>query len=78
MVYVWDFNQIFNTFMAKVNFQMSGIQHKEWFIPAMLHHICTTLMQQKIVSQSEALDLTMNLEASPVRETGAIWMQVHS
>ena len=36
---VWDFNQIFNTLMAKVSFQMSDVQHKEWFIATLLPQI---------------------------------------
>ena len=46
------FNQIFKTLMAKVSFQMSDVQHKEWFIATLLPHIRTLLMQQKIVSQT--------------------------
>ena len=36
---VWDFDQRFKTLMAKVSFQMSSVQHKEWFIVAFLPHI---------------------------------------
>ena len=63
---VWDFNQRFKTLMAKVIFQMSNVQHKEWFIATMLPHICIPLMKHKIVSHIEALELTMKLEASQV------------
>ena len=36
---VWDFDQRFKTLMAKVSFQMYDVQHKEWFISALLPHI---------------------------------------
>ena len=36
---VWDFEQRFKILMAKVSFQMSDVQHKEWFIVALLPHI---------------------------------------
>ena len=65
---VWDFDQCFNTLMAKVSFQMSDVQHKEWFIAALLPHIRGSLMQQNIESQMEALELEMKLEASPIGE----------
>ena len=58
---VWDFDQRFKTLMAKVSFQMSNVQHKEWFIAALLEHIRGLLMQQKIESQTEALELAMKL-----------------
>ena len=57
---------------------MSDVYHKEWFIVAMLAHICVPLMQQKIVSQSEALDRAMKLEASLVEENGAEIMEIQS
>ena len=53
--------------MAKVSFQMSEVQHKEWFIATLLPDIWIPLMQQKIVSQTEALELMMKLESSLVR-----------
>ena len=48
--FVWDFYQRFKTLMAKVSFKMSDVQHKEWFIVAMLPHMCIPIMQQNIVS----------------------------
>ena len=36
---VWDFDQRFKTLMAKVIFQMSDVQHKEWFTAMLLPHI---------------------------------------
>ena len=47
---VWDSDQRFKNLMAKVSFQMSYVQHKEWFIAALLPHIGGPLMQQKIES----------------------------
>ena len=35
-------------------------------------------MQQKILSQTEALETTMNLESSMIGETGVGMMQSHS
>ena len=52
--------------MAKVGFQMSDVQHKEWFIADLLPHIRTLLMQQKLMSLIEALEIAMKLESSPV------------
>ena len=62
---VWDFDQRFKTLMAKVSFQLSNVQHKEWFISTLLPHIRGPLKQQKIESQTKALELAMKLEASP-------------
>ena len=48
---------------------MSDVQHKDCFIAALLPHIRKPLMQQKIATQSEALEIAMKLEASPVGES---------
>jgi len=55
--------------MSQVTFSIPYAQHKEWFIATMLPHIRVPLMQQKVVTKSEALETTMKLEASPVGET---------
>ena len=36
---IWDFDQQFKTLMARVSFQMSDVQHKEWFITVLVPHI---------------------------------------
>ena len=66
---VWDFDQWFKTLMAKVSFQMSDVQHKEWFIAALLPHIQGPLMQQNIESQTKVLEVAMKLEASPIGDS---------
>ena len=75
---VWDFDQRFKTLMAKVSFQMLDVQHKEWFIAALLPHIPGPLMQQNIESQTEALELEMKLEALPNGDGAAGMVQIQS
>ena len=75
---VWDFDQWFKTLMAKVSFQMSGVQYKEWFIAALSPHIRGPLMQQNITTQMEALELEMKLEASPIGGGAAGMIQIQS
>ena len=72
----WDFNQIFKTLMAKVSFQMSDFQHKEWFIVALLPHIRGPLMQQNIESQTGPLESAMKLEASQIDDGVARMVQI--
>ena len=57
---------------------MSHVQHKEWFIAALLPHIQAPLMQQNIVSQTEALEIVMKLESSSIRDDGVGMMQIQS
>ena len=50
---------------------MLDVQHKECFITALLPHIQGLLMQQKIESQTKALELAMKLEASLIGDSTA-------
>ena len=66
---VWDFDQKFKALIDQVSFEFAPEQHKEWFIAALLPHIRMPLMQQKLTTQDEALEMAMKLEASPLAET---------
>ena len=57
---------------------MLDVQHKEWFIAALLPHIQGPLMQQHIESHMEALELEMKLEASPIGDGAAGMVQIQS
>ena len=66
---IWDFDQRFKTLMDKASFGMSNVQNKEWLIATLVSHIWMPLMQQKIVTETEALEIAMKMEASPVGKT---------
>ena len=57
---------------------MSDVQYKEWFIVALVPHIRNPLMQQKITTQSETLEIEMKLEASPIKETVVSMNQIQA
>ena len=69
---VWDFDQRFKVLLYQVSFPIGPAQHKEWFIAALLPHIRTPLMQQKVADQQEALEITMKLETAPVEDNSGI------
>lgn len=43
--------------------------HKEWYIVSLLPHLILPLLQQNIGMQVEALEIAMELEASPIQDT---------
>jgi len=57
--------------MGQVSFNIPPKHHKEWFIATLLPHIRLPLMQKKIVTQVEVLEIVMKLETSPIRDTHA-------
>jgi hypothetical protein len=69
---VWEFDQRFKDVMGRLTFQIPNQQHREWFIAGLLPHIHSPLIQQKVTSQSEALEIAMKLEASLVRDNNGM------
>ena len=61
-----------------MTFHIPDEQKKEWFIAAFLPHIRFPLMQQKISSQDEALEITMKLESTPMGESSSGMSQILS
>ena len=60
----------------QVIFAIDVQQHKEWFIVVVLPRIRWSLMQQKVASQAEALEIMMKLDASLIFETSAGMVQI--
>ena len=69
---MWDFDQRFKVLLDQVSFTIGPAKHKEWFIEALLLHIRTPLMQQKVADQQEALEIAMKLETAPVEDSSGI------
>ena len=69
---MWDFDQRFKVLLNQVSFTIGPENHKEWFIAALLPHIRTPLMQQKVAYQQEALEIAMKLETAPVQDNYGI------
>jgi hypothetical protein len=64
--------------MRHLSFQIPDEQNKEWFIVSLFPHIRVPLMQQKITSQVEALEISMKLESSPMGESISTMSQILS
>jgi hypothetical protein len=61
-----------------LSFQIPYDHNKEWFIYSLLQHIRVPLMQQKVSSQTEALEITMKLESTPMGEFNSGMSQILS
>jgi hypothetical protein len=67
---VWDYAQCFKDLMGRLTFHIPYQQHQEWFISILIPHIRMSLIQQKVASHPEDLEIVMKLEASPVGDNG--------
>jgi hypothetical protein len=55
----WEFDQRFQTLTDHLSLQIPNEMNKEWFIDSLLPHIRFPLMQHKVSSQVEALEISM-------------------
>src|SRR5882757_9261691 len=62
---IWNFDQKFKALIDQVSFEFVLEKHKEWFIVALIPRIRFPLIQQKLCTQNEALEMAMKLEDSP-------------
>jgi hypothetical protein len=75
---VWEFDQRFKNLTGHLSFQILDEKNKEWFIAALLPHIRVPLMQEKITSQAEALEISMKLESACMGESSSSMSQILS
>jgi hypothetical protein len=64
--------------IGRLRFQIPDDQNKEWFIATLLPQIIVPLMQQKVASQAEALEISMKLESTPMGESNSGMSQILS
>jgi hypothetical protein len=73
---IWEFNQRFKTLIGRLTLKIPYEQNTELFIIVLLPHIRVPLMQQKIASQSEALEISMKLESTPMGESSSCMSKI--
>jgi len=58
--------------IGRLAFQIPDQQHQEGFIGRLIPYICKSLIQQKVASQLESLEIVLKMEASPIGDNGGI------
>lgn len=58
---LWDLDQRLESTIRKANMTLTDAQHYAWFVASLTPHLRTTLSQQKISTQDEALEIVMRL-----------------
>lgn len=64
----WELDQRLKCMIREANMNLTDGQHCEWFIASLLSHLRSTLLQQKITTQAEALDISMRLHETPMQD----------
>lgn len=58
--------------------KLTDAKYCGWFVASLTPHLRTTLSQQKISTQDEALETTMRLHETPIQDPGLGVQQIHS
>lgn len=53
-------------------------QHRNWYIVSLLPHLRVSLSQQRIVAQTEALEIVRMLDASTIQDMNLGVKHIHS
>jgi hypothetical protein len=59
-----------------LRFQIPDEKNKKWFIATLLPRIRVPMMQQKVASQAEALEISMKIESPPLGESNSGMSQI--
>ena len=64
----WDLDQRMKSMIREANVNLMDGQHRTWFVESLTLHLRTTLSQQTISTQAEALEMVMRLHESPIQD----------
>ena len=74
----WDLDQRLKSTIHKANMMLTDVQHHAWFVVSLTPHLRTTLSQQKLSTQAEALGMAMRLNETRIQDPGLGVQQIHS
>lgn len=74
----WDLDQRLKSTIHEANMTLTDAQHCAWFMASLTPHLRTTLSQQKISTQVEALETTMRLQDTLLQDLGLGVQQIQN
>ena len=64
----WELDQRLKCKIHEANMNVTGRQHHKWFMASLLPHLRVALSQQKIMTQAEALEISIRLHEMLMRD----------
>ena len=74
----WDLDQRLKSTIREANMTLTDVQHCAWFMASLTPHLRTALSQQKISTQTEALETVMRLQETPLQDPGLGVQQIQA
>lgn len=66
----WDLDQRLKSIIHEANMTLTNEKHRTWFTASLTPYLRSTLSQQKISTQAEALDAAMRLRKTLIHDPG--------
>ena len=63
--------------IREANMTLIDRQHRAWFVASLMSHLRTTLSQQKLSTQAEALEIAMRLHETQIQDPSLGVQQIH-
>jgi len=63
--------------ICEANMTLTDAHHHAWFVASLMPHLRTTLSQQKISTQAEALEMEMILRETHIQDPGLGVQQIY-
>ena len=74
----WDLDQRLESTIHEANMTLKDAQHCVWFVASLTPHLRTTLSQQKLSTQAEALEMVIRLHETPIQDPRLGVQQIHA
>lgn len=73
----WELDQRLKCKIREANMNLID-GHHEWFVASLLPHLRFALSQQKITTQTEALEIAIRLHEMPMKDLNLGVQQIHA
>jgi len=64
----WELDQRLKCTICEANMTLIDGQRREWFVALLMWHVRIALSQQRLMTQVEALEITMRLHETPMQD----------
>ena len=73
----WELDQRLKCIIREANMTLKNGQRREWFVASLTPHLRNTLLQQRLTTQAEALEIATRLHETSIQYPNLGVQQIH-
>lgn len=74
----WELDQRMKCIVREANMTLTHVKHDELLVASLTPHLRNVLLQQRLTTQVEALEVMMRLHESPIQDPNLGVQQIHT